>query len=244
MRSLNTSLPSTRPPPPERLLQAFKTAALSVTNLYKSAATDQNASRQFGYQEALADLLSFLDRENLGLQDGEGWRVRQWATELYDGSAVPQQNESDEERSEGGQRPRSTSPTQEQPAAAEEATQSAPTEPTLPAILRDPIAEDRPASAPIFTFSGNNNTISSDDMQTEEVTSSQPSASIITTNRATFATNRGNRTRSGQRQNTKSSVRDFTFNAGTKRKFPMPDFFDISNLNPDGSSSSKKGRLS
>ena len=52
MRSLNTSLPgatsTTAAPttvkhqdPPEQLLTAFKAAALSVTNLYKSAAADQ-----------------------------------------------------------------------------------------------------------------------------------------------------------------------------------------------------------
>ena len=89
MRSLNTSLPSStpRPQPPEQLLQQFKTAALSVTNLYKNAVYAESQARQAGYQEAIEDLLHFLDRENLGLTDGEGWRVRQWATERSDGLA-------------------------------------------------------------------------------------------------------------------------------------------------------------
>ncbi|RMZ90643.1 hypothetical protein DV736_g2130, partial [Chaetothyriales sp. CBS 134916] len=90
MRSLNTSLPaaySSRPAPREQLLQAFKTAALSVTNLYKSAAADQQSSRTAGYQDALDDLLRMMDSENLGVQDGEGWRIRQWVTERYDHSA-------------------------------------------------------------------------------------------------------------------------------------------------------------
>ena len=77
MRSLNTSLPRTSPrrnqQPPEELLSAFKAAALSVTNLYKNAASEQARSRAAGYQDALDDLLSFLDKENLGLGDGEGW---------------------------------------------------------------------------------------------------------------------------------------------------------------------------
>lgn len=107
MRSLNTSLPSSTPypQPPEQLLQAFKTAALSVTNLYKSAVADQAQARQAGYQEAIEDLLNFLDRENLGLGDGEGWKVRQWATERADGMAATASDSDDDDK-----RARSSSP--------------------------------------------------------------------------------------------------------------------------------------
>ncbi len=107
MRSLNTSLPRSTPPPskqqdpPEPLLTAFKAAALSVTNLYKSAAADQGRARAEGYQDALAELLSFLDKEDIGLSDGEGWKVRSWATERLDGrDSVSQNMESDDELSE------------------------------------------------------------------------------------------------------------------------------------------------
>lgn len=111
MRSLNTSLPKASPykQPPEQLLQAFRTAALSVTNLYKSALSDQNQAKQAGYQEAIADLLTFLDRENLGLGDGEGWKVRQWATERAD-PMVAIASETEEERADSDLRERSTSP--------------------------------------------------------------------------------------------------------------------------------------
>lgn len=93
MRSLNTSLPggsgtSSRShvsDPPEQLLTAFKAAALSVTNLYKSAAADERRARSEGYQDALDDLLTFLDKAAIGLGDGEGWRVRRWATERLHG---------------------------------------------------------------------------------------------------------------------------------------------------------------
>ena len=85
MRSLNTSLPRSTSRPSELLLQQFKTAALSVTNLYKVSAQAESQAKEAGYQEAIEDLLHFLDRENLGLTDGEGWRVRQWATERSDG---------------------------------------------------------------------------------------------------------------------------------------------------------------
>ncbi|OXV07743.1 hypothetical protein Egran_04492 [Elaphomyces granulatus] len=111
MRSLNTSLPasSTYQQPPEQLLQSFKAAALSVTNLYKSAVSDQGQARQAGYQDAIEDLLSFLDRENLGLGDGEGWKVRQWATERLDGPNTAA-GESDDERGDLDKRARSSSP--------------------------------------------------------------------------------------------------------------------------------------
>jgi len=115
MRSLNTSLPSSTrtrsSQPPEQLLQAFKTAALSVTNLYKYAVSDQNQARQAGYQDALDDILSFLDKENLGLGDGEGWQVRQWATERLDKANVNTAgSDSDDERGEIEKRARSSSP--------------------------------------------------------------------------------------------------------------------------------------
>jgi hypothetical protein len=253
MRSLNTSLPSTRPAPPEALLQAFRTAALSVTNLYKSAVTDQNASRQLGYQEALADILNFLDRENLGLQDGEGWRVRQWATERYDGSVLPQQGESEDERSESGQRPRSMTPTREQQVVA--ASENAEPEQPEPAADADDnsasVTQDHAPTAPIFHFTGNNTTQTSDDMQTDEdgtqpAESDGPSASNSTCRPTVIA--RGSRTpnrHSGQRHSAKSATREFTFSAGTKRKFPIPDFFDISNIgSKDGSGANKRGRIS
>jgi hypothetical protein len=256
MRSLNTSLPSTRPAPPEALLQAFRTAALSVTNLYKSAVTDQNASRQAGYQEALADLLAFLDKENLGLQDGEGWRVRQWATERYDGSALPQQGESDEERDDSGQRPRSITPAREQQVATP-TEQPEPPRPE-PANQTDDnpssASQDQPATTPIFHFSGNTASASCDDMQTDNEdgapTTDHHGSSSVTSNNNRAATTipRGSRTphRSGsQRHATKSSTREFTFTTGTKRKFQIPDFFDISNIGPkDGTGGNKRGRLS
>ena len=68
MRSLNTSLPGASPPKQqtgessEQLLAAFKSAALSVTTLYKTAAAKQSKARADGYQDALDELLTFLDK--------------------------------------------------------------------------------------------------------------------------------------------------------------------------------------
>jgi hypothetical protein len=106
MRSLNTGLPGTSPAKqtttqndsPEQLLDAFKAAALSVTKLYKTSAAAQTKARIDGYQECLDDLLAFLDKENIGLGDGEGWRIRRWATERLDGRDYGSQTvESDDE---------------------------------------------------------------------------------------------------------------------------------------------------
>jgi hypothetical protein len=134
MRSLNTSLPRASPrrttpqQPPEELLSAFKAAALSVTNLYKNAASEQARARAAGYQDALDDLLSFLDKENLGVGDGEGWRVRQWATERFDG-VLSGSRDSDDEEEEQEEQARSSSPDNVRKPTASAATQELPLQP-------------------------------------------------------------------------------------------------------------------
>lgn len=83
---------------PEHLLDVFRTAALSVTKLYKSSITAQAKARSEGYQDCLDDLLLFLDKANLGLDDGEGWKIRAWANErLGARDTSPQVMESDDD---------------------------------------------------------------------------------------------------------------------------------------------------
>lgn len=83
---------------PEQLLDVFRTAALSVTKLYKSSITAQAKARAEGYQDCLDDLLQYLDKENLGVGDGEGWKIRGWANERLDARDVsPQMMESDDD---------------------------------------------------------------------------------------------------------------------------------------------------
>lgn len=111
MRSLNKSLPKTKRQPDVH--QSFRTAALNVTNLYKSALADIERARSDGYQEALDELMAFLDRENIGNGMGEGWRIRQWASERVEGS-LPKQTGSDSEEDElDDKRARSSSPIME-----------------------------------------------------------------------------------------------------------------------------------
>ncbi|KAL9598878.1 MAG: hypothetical protein Q9219_004218 [cf. Caloplaca sp. 3 TL-2023] len=164
MRSLNTSLPRspkrTSTQPPEELLQAFKTAALSVTNLYKTSATQEARARQNGYQEALDDLLAFLDKEHLGLGDGEGWKVRRWATERLDGNtAGAAGSESDEERAETEKSARSSSPTVQDRSNREtlrsrhHLSSTSPTRVTsAPAVPQPPTSIPAAAAPEIFSF--------------------------------------------------------------------------------------------
>ena len=66
------------------LLETFKAAALSVTKLYKTSAAASSKARADGYQECLEDLLSFMERQKLGL-DGPVAAIRQWALDRQDG---------------------------------------------------------------------------------------------------------------------------------------------------------------
>lgn len=251
MRSLNKSLPSSQPSrqaPPEQLLQAFRTAALSVTNLYKSAVTDQSESRRAGYQEALEDLLKFLDQENLGVQDGEGWRIRQWATQRYEGGNYQQQSDTDDEQSEPDQRQEATS---SDTAPTTEAIPASPVEETIENEDQD--SENIPR-LPMYQFRGNSHS-EPPEMQTDEPSSSQatdaPSSSSPAAPIRVEVRNRSARPGSrplSSRPNARPAQRDFTFTSGTKRKIQFPDFFDISNVHegrdgPSGGNGPKRGRF-
>lgn len=258
MRSLNTSLPSSAPypQPPEQLLQAFKTAALSVTNLYKSAVSDQAQARQAGYQEAIEDLLNFLDRENLGLGDGEGWKVRQWATERADGTAAAaSESDEDEKRARSSspivsrkdhpesdrsrQISRSTSPPRgelvpEQQQGVQQEQQS-----TLPLQIPQTNESNMFPRPPVFTFSAGPQfpqTPSQDiDMQVSDSPTMNsmsqgetPPVSLSVLPRNSRAAHRHN---NPSRHTGRSSTREPSTTLGSKRKLQFPDFFEISGLN-------------
>lgn len=243
MRSLNTSLPaaySTRQPPPELLLQAFKTAALSVTNLYKSAITDQSNSRAAGYQDALDDLMKFLDRENLGLDDGEGWRVRQWVSERYDGTANRPQPDSEETKDESEQRAQSLPPSGHQPDAQSMQTNPVAIEDNAASEVPIPQSVEPVQHEPVFKFTaGTDENISLGSHSNSESNHTTSPIRVEVINRGSRTPHRGN-----QRHGTRSSARDLNPIAGTKRKLMFPDFFDITNIgsgNAEGPS--KRGRL-
>ena len=259
MRSLNSSLPrssSTKRsnPPPEQLIQSFKTAALSVTNLYKTAAADQARARDAGYQHALDDLLVFLDKENLGLDDGEGWKVRQWATERLDGSPLAHTgSDSEDERVETTKRARSSSPTVQRSTALEAenlrqpsrstspvrttstsmppppaATQtSSPIQAPQPFLFRSAIPYPQDVDMQISESTSNNTSPSAQEPQSQtQIPSSGPAVRLEVVPRGSRTPHRGTR----HTTRPAAGTRSLGAGAGSKRRITFGDYFDLGNL--------------
>ena len=263
MKSLDTSLP--RSPrkqqssqPPEQLIQAFKTAALSVTNLYKTAAVDQASARESGYQDALDDLLACLDRENIGLGDGEGWRIRQWATERLDGDhAFNTSNESYEEAADSSKREGSDSPRQMKSTEAEikPSHSDSPTRPSpVPSHLSTAQPSDEGSTHDMFTFRAGVPYPQDTEMQPHDnsnATSNQPQA-LTNTPASTVRVElvpRGQRIQQKtSNYSTRSSAKSSTparlsgSGTGSKRRLTLGEYFDIGNLG-DFQGGGKRGRF-
>ncbi|KAH7382196.1 hypothetical protein BKA66DRAFT_530293 [Pyrenochaeta sp. MPI-SDFR-AT-0127] len=249
MRSLNTSLPKTRRQPDVH--QSFRTAALNVTNLYKSALADLDRARTDGYQEALDELLSFLDKENMGVGDGEGWRVRQWATERLDG-ALPKQSSSDsDEEYLDDKRARSSSPIMERNLVLEE------TQAPAPAVEVVPRSDSAPPPVQMEATTTEADTLplhhvfqfSAPQSYPSDSTNENNVADISAAARRAFPTPRRSSNRSSSRNLQRSAAQNLFQlgnGAGQKRRL-MQDFFNVDGFNDrrDGSSGgSKRGRMS
>lgn len=273
MRSLNTSLPRSprrrrSNPPPEQLIQTFKAAALSVTNLYKTAAADQRRAREAGYQDALDDLLALLDKENLGLDDGEGWRVRQWATERLDGSSITHSgSDSDDERGETIKRTRSSSPVLQRsiPRESDHSRQiPGSSSPVRHASVPAPVPMAPPPSIElptqqkpeVFSFVSAHPYPQDTDMQTSDNPSNttspaelQPVGQVSNTSPAVRLEVVPRGSRAGNRSSRHSSkppggVRSLGQGAGSKRGFRFGDYeFDLGGDGRDNSGGGgKRGR--
>ncbi|KAF2729174.1 hypothetical protein EJ04DRAFT_516111 [Polyplosphaeria fusca] len=252
MRSLNTSLPNARSlkaASQQDVHQSFRTAALTVTNLYKSALADLDKSRAEGYQEALEELIGFLDKQNLGVGDGEGWRIRQWAMERVDG-ALPGHtaSESDEETAEE-KRARSSSPILDHTAIPDDTRSSEPPQvesaqrsdsaPPVPAESNTSDT-DMPPPPPVFHFS-------SPHSYPVNYSPDPVGSDISAAARRAFASPRRNSTRSGQRHSLHRSAASNLFQlgsgAGQKRKL-LEEFFNVDGFNDrrDRGGGPKRGR--
>lgn len=261
MRHLSTSLPRTRrrQDQPE-LLGDFRAAALSVTNLYKSAAASQDRARAAGYQDALDELLAFLDRENLGLMDGEGWRVRQWATErLDDGAQKPAVSDDEEEVVQEEQKKPAAAPvpSSEPTDAAMAPRRTAVSEPPqapLQAQTPPPQSHANPyASVPSiddFTFRSSHAYPTNHDrgqiQQSMDLDATTPTTSTPPSTESVRIISRPARGRhtNHQRQRlngTPAVSLNLTGAAGSKRKWPYQDFFDISGFNGFEGKDGKEG---
>ena len=247
MKSLNRSLPRSSHPP-EDLLRAFKSAALSVTTLYKEAAGGYSQARQAGYQDALDDLLSFLDKENLGLGDGEGWNVRQWATERLDGGPLNSTiGESEDERETRIARSRDIPPSPQptdrpDPSPTRHRSENASSSPsrTLESTSAAPPVQQSaatPERRDTFTFQSNHPYPTDIEMPPQEVSSEvSPTLRFEMHPRST---------RHQHRYNSKQSSRGATakvFGLSNSSKRKLPDFFDISGLGEVREGGTKRGR--
>jgi hypothetical protein len=258
MRSLNTSLPSTssrlRSPPQPDLHQAFRSAALSVTNLYKTAAAENTRAHGEGYREALEDLIGFLDQKNLGLGDGEGWSVRQWATERLDGEpAIVQSTSDSDDDSAEEKRARSSSPVLDRKLTPEVQSSSSPeyrpdqdarpeSAPPIPSnpSTQQSLADITPPRSE-FTFTAQHAYPATVESEMEV---SPPTS--IPQMRVELHPRRPSNRHHNNRHNNRSNNSNLGNGAGYKRRLPFNDYFDISGTfnGKDGLGGSKRGRFS
>lgn len=190
---------------PEQLLDVFKAAALSVTKLYKTSAQIESRARTDGYQDCIEDLLSFLDKEDIGLCDGEGWRIRRWATERLNGRGATLPESEDE----ADKRERTVSPemTRQQPEPPSDA--ATPLEPSSPSTPQEPYSFTVPSSDS-FTFESSHQY---PNIATLDLSDSRAHDPTQLSARKALFTNNGNRqSRLGR-------------GAGTKRRMDFDDFF-------------------
>ena len=246
MRSLDTSLPQSRnkdrpAQPSEELLQSFKSAALSVTNLYRAAEASERRGVQTGYQDALDDLLAFLDSQNIGLSDGEGWRVRQWATERLDDNPISHHNSESEDEKADLTRPTNHERSDQKKIAVPDEDKII-TPPNQTSLSND---EQGPRHGQELSFHDPNVfTFRSQQQLAEQPVALSPAASDLTstdtytvspssaTPALTFNIHpRSSRTLRHPRQPLRTSaVRNLGPVTGTKRKGPFSEYFDFAEI--------------
>ncbi|KAH7392168.1 hypothetical protein DE146DRAFT_132821 [Phaeosphaeria sp. MPI-PUGE-AT-0046c] len=247
MRSLNKSLPKTKRQPDVH--QSFRTAALNVTNLYKSALADLERARSDGYQEALEELMAFMDKENIGTGMGEGWRIRQWASERVEG-ALPKQAGSDSEDDElDDKRARSSSPIMEHGIVPDD-TRSQPVVETGHRCDSAPPPVQTEATTVDGDMSSMNHVFQFSAPQSLPSNTANDSAvsDFAAAARRAFPNPRRNSNRPSSRNLQRSAAQNLLQlgnGAGQKRRI-MHDFFNVDGFNDrrDGSSGGpKRGRM-
>ncbi|AEO64530.1 8650a7d9-5380-4100-a28c-79927b2f1e0e [Thermothielavioides terrestris] len=219
------------------LLEAFKAAALSVTKLYKLSASAQAKSRADGYQDCLEDLLSFLDKEAIGLQDGEAQRVRKWVTDRIegrDGTSPPLESDDEADKSDP---PVLSSP--QMPRAAPAPVQrlsdknevhmrdsSAPPVLTTVPLAPTPTVEEADIVVPTqdtFTFQASHPYPHDEALRLANLDLSDSQAMGPSSSRSA--------TRSGRNRNGRTGPRPLLGRgAGQKRKLNLAEIFDLGNL--------------
>ncbi|KAG6006586.1 hypothetical protein E4U21_006884 [Claviceps maximensis] len=239
----STGKPNPTTEAPEQLLDVFKAAALSVTKLYRTSASAESRAKVEGYQDCLDDLLTFLDKGNLGLKDGEGWSIRKWATERLDGrDSGHQQNtesEDENERMERTSSPEITTRTGVEPQAVVAAATKRAESP------KSAVVSTSEEPTPIVVPSQDNFTFQSShpypNIAMLDLSDSSRSRDV-----QSLSSGRGSKSRlSGH--SSKSSSRGMGHlgkGAGTKRRWDFDDFFDgcLGGKEPPFGNSGKRSR--
>jgi hypothetical protein len=270
MRSLKGSLPSTsagrrqseQPGGGNQLYPAFQQAAVALTTLFKKAHENNTRAEEDGYQTAILDLLSFMDQENLGLQDGEGWRVREWATaKVHPDSRQGSANQESDEEPDEEKRARSSSPAMETNVSSTNPQETTSTTTTLDKTDRQsPRAESAPpiastlsktASTPTshdssrriglhapsaeFTFHSAQQ-LPALDMEVETTTPghSPNLQSGLPTFQVNFAPTRPSRGTPRHSRQTRQSTTALGPGAGSKRSLPFSGYFDFGDFGGGG----------
>jgi len=258
--------------PPQDLLSAFRAAALSVTTLYKSAASLQAPARAEGYQDAIEDLLLFLDKEHIGLGDGEGWRIRQWATGKLDGQEI-NNNENEEEEEEQHQHQQqqqhhhhddeeqvennvSDQTPADQESTVEDLAISVELPPREPVELVKPTTAkpnesttfpSHPISQDVFTFrsqhqypTNHQRDVSMDGLSITDSMSNNNSNAFVKPDISTKS-NRHRHQRTNNQRSSHTSRGSLGTGAGSKRKIPFENFFDLGGVTFDSNHGSERG---
>ncbi|KAL2259533.1 hypothetical protein VTK26DRAFT_6769 [Humicola hyalothermophila] len=218
------------------LLDAFKAAALSVTKLYKTSAAAQAKSRAEGYQECLEDILAFLDRENIGLQDGEALRVRKWVTERIDGRDMASPPLESEDETEKPEPPTSSpqlhhsiqTPTQRPNDRPEDQMRDSSAPPVLTSVPcpSSPVVEELDVVVPsqeTFTFQSSHPYPHEEAMRLANLDLSDSQTIGSSNNRTTPRNGRNRIPRPGPRTSLGKG-------AGQKRKVNLAEIFDLGSL--------------
>ncbi|KAI6782039.1 uncharacterized protein J7T54_003458 [Emericellopsis cladophorae] len=219
---------------PEQLLDVFKSAALSVTKLYKSSVAAETRARAEGYQDCLDDLLALLEKDSQLLEGNSRSRLHRWIADRRTGrEASPAVAESDEDESDkSAPVPTSTS------TAAPSTTPalSAPAPATAPATAPADVAPQDIREPEFIVPSQDSFTFQSDHQY--------PDIELLdlSDNRAhnNASNNHGSRTRRSGRTGTRQAG-PLGRGAGAKRRLGV-DFNDFFDFGKDGFGGGKRSR--
>ncbi|KAJ5505552.1 hypothetical protein N7453_004509 [Penicillium expansum] len=244
MRSLNTSLPSStpRPQPPEQLLQQFKAAALSVTNLYKNAricSTSLTVRTSVSETERGGRFDNGQPKNVTGLDRKAAMKMLRPTSVTEVPLRLLPAKRNLHPKTIARQTPTSAPAPTSKPESI--------TPPPPPAQLHETPSFATPA---VFTFSAGptypqcqelDMDVQSSDNSSGTMQDGAPvSVSVMPRNSRPH-----HRHNNHPRSNARLSPRESPASLGSKRKFTFPDFFDLSGLNNgrDASGGGKRGRF-